>query len=268
MSGRLQKYVAVVTGGASGLGLAVVRRFVEEGASVVVLDRRQLDLSVELPDPSRVANVVGDVRSFSANAAAVCEAQAKFGRLDVFVANAGIWDGNRAAGELEAAAVDRAFDEVFAVNVKAYLLGAMASMAALEATDGSLIFTLSVASFHTGGGGPIYTASKHAALGLLRQLAFELAPRIRVNGVAPSGIATNLRGPASLGLDDDVVSIDTDLERRASIYPLPIPARPEDFASYYVLLASRSESATATGTVIAGDVGLGIRGIGRVTGRS
>ena len=60
-----------------------------------------------------------------------------------------------------------------------------------------MIFTLSNASFHTGGGGP-HTASKHAAVGLLRQLAYELAPAIRVNGVAPTAMASDLRSPDSL----------------------------------------------------------------------
>lgn len=63
-------------------------------------------------------------------------------------------------------------------------------------------FTLSNAAWYPGGGGPLYTASKHAATGLIRQLAYELAPKVRVNGVGPCGMATDLRGPQALGQSD------------------------------------------------------------------
>ena len=82
------------------------------------------------------------------------------------------------------------------MNVRSLVL-ARAAQALLQ-SRGSMIFTLSNASFHTGGGGPLYTASKHAAVGLLRQLAYELAPAIRVNGVAPTAMASDLRSPDSL----------------------------------------------------------------------
>lgn len=62
-----------------------------------------------------------------------------------------------------------------------------------------MIFTLSNAAWYPGGGGPLYTASKHAATGLIRQLAYELAPKVRVNGVGPCGMASDLRGPQALG---------------------------------------------------------------------
>ena len=65
-----------------------------------------------------------------------------------------------------------------------------------------MIFTASVAGLNSGGGGAIYTASKHAVVGLIRELAVELAPEIRVNGVAPGGTMTDLRGLTSLGNDD------------------------------------------------------------------
>ena len=74
--------------------------------------------------------------------------------------------------------IEEAFDEMFAVNVKGYLLGAKAALPELVATGGNMVFTLSNSSFLPDGGGPLYVASKHACLGLVRQLAHELAPRI------------------------------------------------------------------------------------------
>ena len=79
---------------------------------------------------------------------------------------------------------------MFGVNVKGYLLGAKAAYRELAKTRGSIIFTVSNAGFYPCGGGPLYTASKHAVVGLIRQLAYELAPSVRVNAVAPGLVRT------------------------------------------------------------------------------
>ena len=79
------------------------------------------------------------------------------------------------------------------------MLAARAAAEALRASQGSMIFTLSNSAYYAGGGGPLYVASKHAGLGLIKQLAYEFAPDVRVNGVAPGGTVTPLRGPESLG---------------------------------------------------------------------
>ena len=135
------------------------------------------------------------MRDLAANKRAVADAVAAFGRLDVLVANAGIWDYGRALVDLPEDRIDEAFDELIGINVKGYLFAAKAAQGALVASRGSMIFTVSNAGFFPDGGGPLYTASKHAAVGLIRQLAFECAPHVRVNGVAPGAIATDLRGP-------------------------------------------------------------------------
>ena len=206
--GWLESKVALVTGGASGLGLAIVERFVHEGAKVMVVDRSRDKLKQPRADlGASVATFVGDVTSPADNSGAVAAALDAFGQLDVFVGNAGLWDFNRPLLGSSIEDTARGFDELFAVNVKGYLLGARAAAGALRETRGSMIFTLSNASFFPAGGGPLYTASKHAGLGLVRQLAYELAPDIRVNGVAPGGMATDLRGPSSLGLDRQSIKI-------------------------------------------------------------
>jgi len=188
--GWLEKQVAYVTGGASGLGRAIVDRFVEEGARVAVLDRHgsKLQELLELHQ-GLVLPVEGDVRELRSHERAAAAAFERFGALDVFVGNAGIWDFGTSLVDLPADRIDAAFDEVFQTNVKGYLLGVKACAPLLVRSGGSVVLTLSNAAFYPGGGGPLYTASKHAGLGLVRQLAFELAPRVRVNAVAPGGMS-------------------------------------------------------------------------------
>src|SRR3546814_8711362 len=77
---------------------------------------------------------------------------------------------------------------MFAIIVKGYILAAKAALPALYKSKGSAIFTVSNAGFYPGGGGVLYTAGKHAVIGLVKQLAHEWGPRIRVNGIAPGGI--------------------------------------------------------------------------------
>lgn len=250
--GWLDDTSVLVTGGGSGLGRAIVSRFVEEGARVVVLDRSKEKLEeVAGAFSDAVRTVAGDVTSVEDNEAAVAAAVVDFGGLDVLVGNAGIWDFNASLEATDAHRLAGGFDELFGVNVKGYLLAAKAALPALRAARGSMVFTLSNAAFYPGGGGPLYTASKHAGVGLVRQLAYELAPHVRVNGVAPGGMATDLRGPGSLGLAGQSITEAMpiqDIVREHGALQLDITA--EDYVGTYVLLASRRESATATGTVV------------------
>lgn len=249
--GWLEGKSALITGGASGLGRAIAERFVHEGAEVLVFDRspdRLKQLSDILGAP--LTTYVGDVTSPTDNTGAVAAALDAFGKLDVFVGNAGLWDFNRPLLGSSMEDTARGFDELFAVNVKGYLLGARAAAEALRPARGSMIFTLSNASFFPAGGGPLYTASKHAGLGLVRQLAYELAPDIRVNGVAPGGMATDLRGPSSLGLDGQSISDAMPIQQLLREHmALKIYIEPSDYTGAYVLLASKENSSTVTGTV-------------------
>ena len=208
--GRLDGEVVLITGGASGLGRAVVERFVEEGARLVVLDRLEDRLAaVAAAHPGAVETVAGDVRVLADNQRAVDAAVKRFGRLDCAIGNAGIWDFSVSLDALPAERIDAAFDELFHINVKGCLNLAKACLPALVRSSGALIFTVSNAGFDPAGGGPLYTASKHAVVGLIRQLAYELAPAVRVNGVAPGPIDTDLRGPDALGqADKSIGSLD------------------------------------------------------------
>lgn len=259
--GWLDDTVALVTGAGSGMGRAIVERFVAEGARVGALE-----INAEKADELRrdygadVEVTVGDATSYADNRRAVEATTAAFGKLDVLVANAGVWDYGVSLEALPADAIDAAFDEVFHLNVKGYLLGAKAALEALRATKGSIIFTVSNAGFWPGGGGPLYTGAKHAVMGLVKQLAYELAPDVRVNGVAPGGMPTDLRGPRALGMSElswGSLPVDSIIERMS---PLGRPIAAADYTGHYVLLASRENSLTVTGSVHNCDGGMGVRG--------
>lgn len=262
--GWLDDQVVVLTGGGSGLGRALVDTLLEEGANVVVLEYspdkcRALE---DECDPRRVAVLQGDAGSYASNREAVELAVARWGRLDTFIANAGLWDFSRSLDDMTPEELERGFDELYRLNVKGPLLAAKAALAELRASNGAFIVTLSNAALYPGGGGTLYISSKHAGAGLVKQLAYELAPDVRVNGVAPAGMATDLRGPASMGLADTSVSgfdMATMVAKKSALRRCPEAA---DYTGAYVLLASRRYGLTTSGSVL--DVANGKGLIGRV----
>lgn len=265
-AGRLDGEVALVTGGASGLGRAIVDRFVAEGARVAVLDRSSEGLdALRRKHGAGVVVTQGDVRDVAANERAVSECVEGFGKLDCAIANAGIWDYSRLLVDLDPNTVAAGFDELMGVNVMGPLLLARASLPALVRSSGSFLVTISNAGFYPDGGGVLYTMSKHALVGLVRQLAFEWAPVVRVNGIAPGAIETDLRGPASLGMEERSISSLGLAEQATSFVPLGRIPAPEEYASAYVFFAARSEAAPATGSILNFDGGLGVRGLSRLS---
>jgi 2,3-dihydroxy-2,3-dihydrophenylpropionate dehydrogenase len=263
----LRDQVALVTGGASGIGRAVVQRFVREGCRVGIVDINTEALSSlqqELGD--KIITVSADIRQPEGNHLAVEQTVAAFGKLDVFVGNAGLFDGFGEFVDLPLAKTLEAYRQIFDINVGALLLGVRASLEHLVRTRGSIIFTLSNSSLYPDGGGVMYVASKHAALGVMRQLAHEFAPVVRVNGVAAGATRTPIRTAPVFGAtegDYTAPEVDRAIE---SVTPLAIRADPADHAGAYVLLASRADGKLLTGSVIETDAGLGIRGLRRTRG--
>jgi NAD(P)-dependent dehydrogenase (short-subunit alcohol dehydrogenase family) len=261
--GWLEGYVAIVTGGVRGIGRAVAQRYLAEGArGVVVVDRAIDGIETDADHRSgRLVAIEGDVRDYAVHETAVAAALERFGRLDVTVGNAGIFDFRKNLESFTPPALTAAFEEIFAINLRGYLFAAHASREALLRHRGSMIFTASVAGLHAGGGGVLYTASKHAVVGMIRQLAADLAPDVRVNGVGPGGTLTDLRGLDALGQSGrSLASRHDEMSRRmeASV-PLRFAQKPETHTGLYVLLASRENSAATTGEVLMSDGGLGIR---------
>src|SRR5262252_5673179 len=257
----LDGQVALVTGGGSGIGQAIVRRFVEEGARVAVMDRvlaRAEKLQAEL-GKSAIA-IGGDVARLEDAGVADEDVQAaeradRLGDRALVVV-----DKYVLLAEFPEEQLSAAYDELFGVNVKGCILGAKAALPELQKTQGCMVFTASVAGMNSGGGGTLYTASKHAVIGLIRQLASEIGPDVRVNGVAPGGTRTDLRGLATLHQDDRSHFAETGWEdRMRRNNALQMVLEPPDLAGAYVFLASRTNAKGITGTILTVDAGSMLR---------
>lgn len=279
MSGWLEGDVAFITGGGSGIGRAVALRFLEEGAAGVAVFARDVERLRETVEAAggrgdRVLALQGDVRSSSDLSRAVAATVERFGKLDILVPNAGIWDFNRSLTGTSPQEIESLYDELFDINVKGYLLTCSVAWPELVKSRGNIVMTLSNAAFYSAGGGPVYTAAKHATRGLVTQLAFELAPKVRVNGVAVGGLRTDLRGPQSLGMQDR--SIETGFSKReqrgdniAKNQWLPLheaSVDPADSTGPYVLFASRKNAGVITGAIVNADGGIGVRGFATAAG--
>jgi NAD(P)-dependent dehydrogenase (short-subunit alcohol dehydrogenase family) len=251
-----------LTGGASGIGRAVTETFIEEGAFVTILDKSAEGLK-QLKEQfgEAVRCIEGDVTIYEDHVRAVRMATEAFGKLDVFVGNAGVFDGFAKFENVTPEAMSDAYDILFNINVKGYFHGAKATVDELKKTAGNMIFTVSGAGFYPDGGGVWYTASKHAQIGLMRQLAFELSPEIRVNAVAPGGTLTALHVIPPLMPFTKVVDQDVKEKSIKSRNPLRIAMASEDHVGAYLLLAS-DKSRAITGEVISSDGGLAVRGLG------
>jgi NAD(P)-dependent dehydrogenase (short-subunit alcohol dehydrogenase family) len=247
---RVSNKVAVVTGGVNGIGLAIVQRFVEEGARVVIADL-DLDgaeaLSKKLGDGT--AAVRADVSVESDVAAAVDLAVQEFGQLDIMVNNAGILGVGSVVAETDLAdwrhALGILFDGVF-FGMK------HAARVMVPRRTGVILSTSSSAGLIAGLAPHPYTACKHAVIGLTKSVANELAASgIRVNAIAPGSTVTPLAASAITG---DPSAQDAAKELLAAISPLGIAALPEDMANAALYLAS-DEARYVTGHVLAVDAG-------------
>ncbi len=202
----------------------------------------------------------GDATSREANDEAVAAAVAAFGGLDTLVNCVGIFDFYQGITDIDADHLAAAFDEMFRTNVLSHLQSVKAAVPALQAETGSsIVLTESASSFYPGRGGTLYVSSKFAVRGLVATLAYELAPRIRVNGVAPGGtLNTDLRGLRSLGQDsarlDDTPDRARDLAART---PLNVALSGEDHAWSFVFFAS-DRSRGITGDTVHPDGGFGL----------
>jgi NAD(P)-dependent dehydrogenase (short-subunit alcohol dehydrogenase family) len=260
VTGWLEGRRALVIGAGSGIGRAVLDAFRSEGARVAVLERdadKCAAIMAQVPD---TPVVVGDASTRGANDEAVAATVAAFGGLDVLVNCVGIFDFYRGIGELDADRIDEAFDEIYRVNVKSHLHAVKAALPALRESRGSIILTESTSAYYPGRGGVLYVSTKFAVRGLVIAMAHELAPEIRVNGVAPGGtLNTDLRGLGSLGLDDR--RLDDTPGRAAELaarVPLQVALSGEDHAWSYVFFASE-RSRGITGGVAHPDGGIGVK---------
>jgi NAD(P)-dependent dehydrogenase (short-subunit alcohol dehydrogenase family) len=260
MSGWLAGRRALVAGAGSGIGRAVLDAFLAEGARVAVLERDAAKAKViaeSLPD---VPVTVGDASQQAPCDQAVATAVDAFGGLDTLVSCVGIFDYYRSITELDGRSLDAAFDEIFRVNVRSCLHAVRSALPYLrESGHGAVILTESTSAYYPGRGGVLYLASKFAVRGLVTALAHDLAPEVRVNGVAPGGTTgTDLRGPGSLGLAER--SLGGEPGRAAELaarLPLQVALSGADHAGSYVFLAS-DRACGITGDTLHSDGGVAV----------
>lgn len=220
MKALLDGRIALVTGGSRGLGRAIAEVFAGAGAAGLVLDLPQ-----ELRDAAPIAGfsgIAGDVTEEADLAAAVAAGLARFGRLDVVVANAGLVPPWR-----ETAALDmKEWDRVMAVNVRGVAATLKHAVPVLAVQGGSVVVMASINAFAAHPRQMLYTAAKHATLGIVRAAARDLGRfGVRVNGLAPGPIATaallgRIRARAAEGVPEDealaALAADTALGRLAT----------------------------------------------------
>jgi NAD(P)-dependent dehydrogenase (short-subunit alcohol dehydrogenase family) len=239
---RLAGRVAVVTGGGSGNGLAIAQAFAREGAHVAIGEfSEQRDQAAAQATPESIF-LHADVRRWEDIDKLVTETVRQFGKLDIMVNNAGVLDGYATCLETS---LDL-FDEVMAINLRGMFYGCKRALAEmLPAGYGKIVNVASVAGLVAGGGGTADTTSKHAAVGLTRQLALEYGPSgVRTNAICPGPISTNLRqtSPEVLGASAPdtyqrgVGSMSP--ERLREVVPLGFRGSPDDVANVAVFLAS------------------------------
>jgi len=246
-SGLLAGRVALVTGGGRGLGAAITRELAAAGAVGAVVDVERGSV------PTGWIALEADVRAEDEVAAAVAATVERLGGLDVVVANAGVvppWSDTDAL-DLEQ------LDAVFAVNVRGVAATLKHGAAALRERGGSIVVMASLNAWRAHRSQPVYTASKHAVLGLLRTAALDLGRHgIRVNGLAPGPILTDaLRARLESRAATGGLSVDAALAAAADGTALGRMATEEDVARAALFLAS-DLAAGITGALLPVDGGI------------
>jgi NAD(P)-dependent dehydrogenase (short-subunit alcohol dehydrogenase family) len=251
MGDRLTGKVAVITGGASGMGKATAFRFCAEGARVVVADRNPDSLATYAAEAAALGFGADTTRTIAVDvaveddvAAMIDLAATAFGQCDIVFNNAGVGGAFGSIADLHV----EDWDYTFAVLVRGVFLGMKHAVRQMrtQGWGGSIINTASVAGLSGGGGPMCYSAAKAAVINLTKGAAIELAAdRIRVNAICPGGILT----PLFSGGNDETAE-----RLLASFQPWPEIGRPEHIAGAALFLAS-DDAAFVTGEHLVVDGG-------------
>jgi len=251
MTTRLSGKTAIVTGGASGIGEATVRRFIEEGAKVVIADIQDTEGKSLASSLGKNASYVHcDVTQEAEVTALIDTAVTQHGRLDVMMNNAGILGARAPIDQIDL----EEFKVTLDVLVNGTFLGLKNAARVMKPQEsGSIINVASTAGLNGGFGPHAYSAAKHAIVGLTKNVAAELCRfGIRVNCVAPSGVTTPLAAHAHLG---DHEAMEALKDRLTEISPLKgRPGLASDVANAALFLAS-DESGFTNGHCLTTDGG-------------
>ena len=252
MGKRLDGKVAVITGGASGMGRGTVDLFVDEGAKVVVADiQDDKGALMEQEFGSSLAYQHCDVTREDHVKAAVDLAVSRFGRLDCMFNNAGAVG---VTGDIHETDMD-GFDDTVALLFKSVVAGMKHAVPVMvEQGGGSIINTASVAGLSGGYGPHVYSGCKAAVVHISRSVALEVGKhRIRVNAICPGGIATSIFGR---GLGMPIAMADKSAKLMEGVFgelqPIPRSGLPEDIARAALFLAS-DDSSFVSGQALAVD---------------
>ena len=248
---RLAEKVALITGGGTGIGAAIARRFVQSGAKVVITGRRSEPLQAVVSDIGCEA-VVCDVGVLESCTAAVNETVKLFGGLDILVSNAGVlYEGS--VVEQEPAEWQQSFD----TNVTGVMNMARVAIPQMVTRGGGAIVNVSsVAGIASGAGMASYVSSKTAVLGLTRSLAVDYGPQgIRVNTLCPGWVKTPMSDAEMQALAEQLgISADTAAKETTRYLPLRRMAEADEIAACAEFLAS-DDASFVTGTVLVADGG-------------
>ena len=249
---RLEGKVAVVTGGAGGIGIATARKLVSEGARVLLVDLAEgaLREAARAIGSEAATIVTGDVTKPEDNERMIRAAVERHGGVDILVANAGIEGTVKPIPEFPV----ETFDKVLAVNVRGVWLGMKYAIPEIaKRGGGSIVILSSIAGLHGFAGVSAYVTSKHAVIGMMRTAALECAPmKIRVNTVNPSPVETRMMRSLEAGLTPGDASAAKEAIR--SQIPMQRYGMPDDIAKLMLFLAS-DDSAFITGSVYMADGG-------------
>lgn len=251
--GKLDQRVAVITGGAGGIGLAAAKRFVAEGAKALLVDLDEAGLAravTEIGEPS-ASFAVADVTRAEDVQRYVRTCVERYGGIDIFLDNAGIEGAVQPIVDYPV----EMFDRVIAVNVRGAWLGlkyVIPEMA--KRGGGSIIVVSSVAGIHGYANVSAYVTSKHAVVGMMRTAALECVPlKIRVNTVNPAPIETRMMRSLEDGFAPGAA--DQAKQQIAAGIPMGRYGTPEEVASLMLFLAS-DDSRYCTGGVYMVDGGI------------
>ncbi|WP_100064960.1 SDR family oxidoreductase [Miniphocaeibacter massiliensis] len=250
---KLKNKVAVVTGASSGMGKAIALEFAKEGAKVFAVARR-IEKLKELEKNSKeyegeIIPISADLTDMNASSQIIKDAKISAGKVDILVNNAGLMDNFAAVGDFD----DKSLNKIFQLNTFSPFYTSREAVRIFEEQgSGNIINIASVGALNGGRGGSIYTASKHALIGLTKNTAFIYAKKnIRCNAICPGGVTTDITSGEFMQ--------NIDQKAREIILPAtsitnPRSGSPDEIAKIAVFLAS-DDSSFINGDAIVADGG-------------
>ena len=248
---RLQGKTAIITGATSGMGRAMADRFVSEGAAVILSGRDELrgkQLAEKLIQKGgKAVFVTGDISQIEVNEMLVCEAIRHFGKLDIVVTNA----GKLGLGSVTEISFEE-WNETISTNLNAvFYLSRFAIPEMQKNGEGVILANSSIAAFKSFPNHAAYCASKAALVALVKEMALDYGPTIRVNTICPGPVDTPMIWDSAKAFEDP----DSIVQQTANITLIKRLGRPEDIAALALFLVS-DEASWITGSAYTIDGGI------------